>query len=111
VPEDALEPLPAATFYHHHLIGCMVATRDGRVVGPVTAVEGESIGSRLVVRSTSGDVLIPLVDAICPEVDVAGKRITIDPPPGLLDLDGAAEVGGPSGGRRGRRGRVAGTER
>jgi 16S rRNA processing protein RimM len=31
-------------------------------------------------------VLIPMVPQIVPEVDVAGQRIYIDPPPGLLDL-------------------------
>ncbi|MEE2043875.1 ribosome maturation factor RimM, partial [Nocardiopsis tropica] len=34
----------------------------------------------------AGEVLVPFVAALVPEVDVAGGRIVIDPPPGLLDL-------------------------
>jgi 16S rRNA processing protein RimM len=31
-------------------------------------------------------VLVPFVKAIVPEVDVAGGRLVVDPPEGLLDL-------------------------
>jgi 16S rRNA processing protein RimM len=31
------------------------------------------------------DLLVPFVAAIVPTVDVAGGRVVIDPPPGLLD--------------------------
>jgi ribosomal 30S subunit maturation factor RimM len=30
--------------------------------------------------------MIPFADAICTDVDVSAKRITVDPPEGLLDL-------------------------
>jgi ribosomal 30S subunit maturation factor RimM len=44
-------------------------------------------GSRLVVESPRGEVLIPLAVDICVEIDVSGKRIRIDPPDGLLELN------------------------
>ena len=44
-------------------------------------------GSRLVVDGAVGEVLIPLVAAICTVVDPAAKRIVIDPPEGLLELN------------------------
>jgi ribosomal 30S subunit maturation factor RimM len=43
--------------------------------------------SRLVVENATGDVLIPLVAAICTAVDVDAKTIVIDPPAGLLELN------------------------
>ncbi len=36
-----------------------------------------------------GEVLVPFVAAIVPEVDVTAGRLVIDPPPGLLDLGAA----------------------
>lgn len=87
VPVDRLAPLPAGTFYRHDLIGCRVDTRDGRAVGIVRDVEGTLTGSRLVVDGDAGEVLIPLVDAICTEVDPAAKRIVIDPPDGLIEAN------------------------
>jgi 16S rRNA processing protein RimM len=32
------------------------------------------------------EILVPFADDICAEVDVAQKRITINPPEGLLEL-------------------------
>jgi 16S rRNA processing protein RimM len=74
-------------YYHRDLIGCAVVTESGESVGEVTAVEGDRSATRLVVRSRRNEVLIPLADAIC-TVDLKGKRITVRPPEGLLELNG-----------------------
>jgi 16S rRNA processing protein RimM len=87
VPVERLAALPAGTFYRHDLIGCRVETPDGTLVGPVRDVEGTLTGSRLVVDGVGGEVLIPLVAAICTVVDPAAKRIVIDPPEGLIDAN------------------------
>lgn len=86
VAADTLEPLPDNTFYHHDLIGCDVVERGGAVVGTVTAVEGPMDRSHLIVEGGRGEVMIPLVAEIV-TVDTAAKRITIDPPEGLLALN------------------------
>jgi 16S rRNA processing protein RimM len=87
VPVGRLAALPSGTFYRHDLIGCRVETGDGRTVGLVRDVEGTLTGSRLVVDGADGEVLIPLVAAICTDVDPAAKRIVIDPPDGLIDVN------------------------
>lgn len=91
VPVDWLAPLPGGTFYRHDLIGCRVETPTGELVGTVEKVEGTLRGSRLVVAATRGEVLIPLVAAICTTIDPAAKRIVIAPPEGLLDLNWVME--------------------
>ena len=90
VPVERLAALPADTFYRHDLVGCVVETRDGTRIGPVTDVEGTMAGSRLVVDGAAGEVLIPLVAAICTVVDPASKRIVIDPPEGLIEANEGA---------------------
>ncbi len=87
VPIEQLAPLPIDTFYHHDLIGCEVVTIDGQVVGRVDGVEGSFGGSRLVVKDSDGEILIPLAKDICRTIDVVAKRIVVDPPEGLLDLN------------------------
>ena len=87
VPVDWLTPLPGGMFYRHDLIGCAVESTTGQPIGVVSNVEGTLGGSRLVVGTDRGDVLVPLADAICPVIDPASKRIVIDPPDGLLDLN------------------------
>jgi ribosomal 30S subunit maturation factor RimM len=44
-------------------------------------------GSRLVIDGAGGEILIPLAAEICREIDPAAKRIVIDPPAGLIDLN------------------------
>jgi len=87
VPREWLAALPDGMFYHHDLVGCRVVTRGGEDVGVVEGVEGTLGGSRLVVDGGTKEILIPLVNEICRTIDVAGKRIVIDPPDGLLDLN------------------------
>lgn len=87
VSPDAQHALPEGTYYHAALVGCEVVTESGEAVGRVAAVEGEMGQSWLVVRGRRGDVLIPLVDEICPVVDVDGKRVVVRPPEGLLELN------------------------
>jgi 16S rRNA processing protein RimM len=86
VPAETLGPLPERTYYRHDLVGCEVRTKDGELVGKVTAVEGPLERSRLVIARQGGEVMVPMVDAICLSVDPAAKAIVIDPPEGLLDL-------------------------
>ena len=87
VPVGELEPLPDGLFYRHDLVGCAVETIRGEAVGRVASVEGEPGASRLVVASPFGEVLVPLARAICVGIDIAARRIVIDPPEGLLDLN------------------------
>lgn len=84
---ETLQSLPAGSFYHHDLIDCSVVTSDGSLIGRVTSVEGNAAGSRLVVQGRAGEILIPLAERICIDVDVAGRKIVVEPPEGLLDLN------------------------
>jgi 16S rRNA processing protein RimM len=92
VPVSRLAPLPGGTFYRHDLVGCRVETRGGGLVGTVEDVEGTPAGSRLVVAAPQGEVLIPLVAEICTTIDLAAKRIVVEPPEGLLDVNAAGAL-------------------
>jgi 16S rRNA processing protein RimM len=95
VPEETLQPLQPGSYYEHQLVGCVVETVAGNAVGTVSAVEGGAGGTRLVMNGRLGEILIPLAVDICVEIDVANKRIRIDPPEGLLELNerGPAKAG------------------
>jgi 16S rRNA processing protein RimM len=77
-------------FRDSDLVGLTVRIADGTVVGIVDDVlhSGQDV---LVVRpsSGSGEILIPFVKEIVPEVDVTSGVVVINPPPGLLDLQEA----------------------
>jgi 16S rRNA processing protein RimM len=87
VPVDWLAPLPPDTFYRHDLVGCRVETLDGQPVGIVGDVQGTLAGSRLVIDGPRGEIQVPLANEICTTIDLRAKRIVIQPPAGLLDLN------------------------
>jgi 16S rRNA processing protein RimM len=83
---EALE-LEEDEFYEYDLIGAMVVTVEGKPVGSVVRLQQTGSAALLVVESEDRrEVLIPFVDEICTEVDVDARRITINPPAGLLEL-------------------------
>jgi len=87
VPEETLQPLQPGSYYEHQLVGCIVETVGGYVVGQVAAVEGGAGATRLVMNGPRGEILIPLAVDICIEIDVVNKRIRIQAPEGLLELN------------------------
>ncbi len=95
--EDLADP---DEFRDHQLIGLTVLTTAGEQVGEVRDVL--HYGQDLLVVAGSGkragtEIMIPFVSAIVPEVDLAGRQLRIDPPPGLLDPQDAAVAGRPCG--------------
>jgi 16S rRNA processing protein RimM len=87
VADDDEEPLAEGQFFERRVVGSEVVTSDGRRLGLVTKVMRTGGTDLLVVGGDDGrERLIPFADEICTDVDVAAKRITIDPPAGLLDL-------------------------
>lgn len=80
-------------WYPHELAGLRAELSDGTVVGEVVGLEHLPAHDVLVVRETGGErTLVPFVHAIVPVVDVAGGRVELTPPGGLLARDAAAVV-------------------
>lgn len=72
-------------WYPHELSGLRVELRDGTEVGRVEGLEHLPAQDLLVVRERTGErTLVPFVRAIVPVVDVAGGRVVLEPPGGLL---------------------------
>jgi len=81
-------PLPddPDEFHDHQLIGLRAELADGSAVGTVRDVVHGPAGELLVVgRDAAADALVPFVRAIVPTVDLAGGRVVLTPPDGLLD--------------------------
>ena len=73
-------------FHVHQLEGLRAELEDGTVVGTVHEVVHGPGGELLVLRRADGpDALVPFVRAIVPTVDLAGGRVVLTPPEGLLD--------------------------
>jgi 16S rRNA processing protein RimM len=87
IPESEVKALGPDTYYAYDLVGCRVTTMDGRDVGLVRKVDFGAGRPALVVEAEAGEVYVPMIDAICRQVDVVAKAIVIDAPPGLIELN------------------------
>ncbi|MDQ4502263.1 ribosome maturation factor RimM [Sinomonas sp. ASV322] len=93
IETDELDDEGEEGWYEHELVG-LEARVDGRAVGTVTALQVMPAQDLLVVDTPSGEVLVPFVEEIVPEVDVEGGFVVVVPPPGLFELNREAEDAG-----------------
>jgi 16S rRNA processing protein RimM len=80
VKQEQAVVLPADSYYVKDLVGMEVFTKDGRLLGKVDKVlpnPGHDLWQ-------VGEALIPAVKQIVTSVDATSRRITIDPPEGML---------------------------
>jgi len=95
VPREALGGAGAgedgeAAYFHADLVGCILVKERNEEIGRVTAVHDFGAGDLLDVLRSDAEgagkpVLVPFTRAVCPEVDIAARRIVCVPPVGLLE--------------------------
>lgn len=77
-------------WYPHELAGLRAEHVDGSLLGTIAGLEHLPAHDVLILVEPSGArTLVPFVRAIVPVVDVAGGRVVLDPPGGLLASDAA----------------------
>lgn len=92
VEADAeLVPTPAAgEVYHYEVVGLAVETVGGEPLGTVAEVMALPAQDVWVIRGRgAGDqpreILLPAVDPVVREIDLARRIAIVDPPPGLIE--------------------------
>ena len=87
LPEAERVELAQDEYYDWELEGCLVESTLGLAVGQVRAVLRTGGVELLVVETEERrEVFVPMVASIVIEIDISQKKISIDPPEGLLDL-------------------------
>lgn len=83
----SLAPLEEGEVFYHQLLGLEVELAEGGRVGRVREVFEARPADLLEIATDDGRaILVPFTEQIVRLVDVAGGRLVIDPPPGLLEL-------------------------
>ena len=77
-------PVEPDAWYDHQLVGLKVL-RDNQQIGQVIRVDHLPAQDLLAVETASGEVLVPFVKAIVPEVDIQSGSLTVTPPGGLFE--------------------------
>ena len=77
--------LSADEFWPEDLIGLEVRDPSGHALGSIKSVDADSPQSRLTVATPQGDFVVPLVTALVPEINLAGRYLVVEPIEGLLN--------------------------
>jgi 16S rRNA processing protein RimM len=84
VPRSEVPEPPPGTYYHWQLLGCRCQA-GSEDLGTVVEVVEDGGGLLLLCEGGGRRVPVPFVAEFLREVDVAGGRIELDLPPGLLE--------------------------
>ena len=84
VPKADLPPAAEDEFYYHELEGFAVETTDGEALGTIHETFTTGTNDVWVVRDARREYLIPVIADVVREIDRAGRRVVIQPLPGLL---------------------------
>lgn len=88
IPEEEAVTLEEGTYFIHDIIGLTVQTDDGQVLGTITEVLATGANDVYLVLSPDDpprELLLPAIDEVVKQVDLAAGIMTITPIPGLLD--------------------------
>lgn len=89
IPPGERWPPPPGEWYVSDLIGCEVVDRaTGERLGHVTAwLDIGGVGTLEVTGEAGPELLVPFAAAICCEIDLEARRITVQLPEGLKELN------------------------
>jgi 16S rRNA processing protein RimM len=86
IEEKYQQPLEEGEYYYREIIGCSVVTEEGEELGPITEILTPGANDVWVVsKPKSKQILIPVIDDVVLDVDVANKIVKIHVLEGLLD--------------------------
>ncbi len=87
IAEEDLAALPAGSYYHHQILGLLVEEPSGAALGRAVDILHTGAGAPvLVVRSDTGETLLPLAGEFVKSVDLAAGRI-VAVRPELVDAE------------------------
>jgi 16S rRNA processing protein RimM len=86
ITESQLSELEENEYYYHEIIGCEVFTNEGNSIGQVKEILAPGANDVWVIKQPKGkDILIPYIKEVVKDIDIAEKKIVIEPMEGLLD--------------------------
>lgn len=83
VPERELAPLGEGEYYRFQILGLGVFDRAGQALGRVVEVLETGANDVYVIHDDEGELLVPAIDSVVVEIDLAGRRMVIEPLEGM----------------------------
>jgi 16S rRNA processing protein RimM len=88
VPLDERPAIPEGEYYQSDFVGCQVVDQSGRLLGTVVDFQETGGVPLLEIRTQDGkELLIPFAKALLTNIDLERKRIDVNLPAGLDELN------------------------
>ena len=86
LPLKFLPKLEGNKFYYHEVIGFKITDKNFGEIGIITAINDSTAQALFEVDRNGIDILIPMNDEFIIEVNRKTQTITVETPPGLIEL-------------------------
>ena len=86
LPLELLPKLEGNKFYFHEVIGFKITDKNFGEVGIIKAINDSTAQSLFEIDRNGIEIFIPMNDEFIVEVNRKTKNITVETPPGLIDL-------------------------
>ncbi|MBO0477529.1 ribosome maturation factor RimM [Vagococcus sp. DIV0080] len=88
ISKDSVGELEENAFYYHEIIGLEVFDEEGKQLGTIKEILSPGANDVWVIgqnKKGEKDILIPYIESVVKQVDVANNRVDVEIPEGLID--------------------------
>ena len=87
LPLSLLPALSGNKFYYHEVIGFVLEDVNFGIVGIITSINDATAQPLFVVKKEECEILIPMIDDFIQKVDRENKKILVNTPEGLIEMN------------------------
>ena len=87
LPTSLLPKLKGNKFYHHEVIDFSLEDVSFGLVGKIISINDTTAQPLFVVSRENSEVLIPMIDDFIQKVDRKNKKVIVDTPQGLIEMN------------------------
>ena len=77
IPTDASQYLEADNYFHYQMIGLIVETEDGEVLGSIENIIETGSNDVYVVSGENGEILVPAIGQVVKDIDLEANRMLV----------------------------------
>ncbi len=87
LPMNLLPKLEGTKFYYHEITGFMLEDINFGEIGLIHSINDSSSQPLFVIKTETDDILVPMVDDFIKKIDRKNKKVLVNTPEGLIDMN------------------------
>lgn len=87
LPKKLLPKLSGNKFYYHEVIGFILEDINFGVIGKIESINDATAQPLFIIKNENSEILIPMIDDFIKKIDRENKKVIIQTPEGLIDMN------------------------